>query len=85
MVQLAALLLSFPAGYVISSRRLACGAMGVILTALLAVQTVAVGHDNRVDPIYWVIQVITYAVAAGLVTWGRHVAASRLPALTDPG
>jgi hypothetical protein len=64
MVQLAALLLGFPAGYLIRNQRVALAAMGVLLTALLVAQTIAVGHDDRIDAIYWVIQAVTYAVAA---------------------
>ena len=51
MVQLAALLLGFPAGYLIRNQRLALVAMGVVLTALLVAQTIAVGHDDRIDAI----------------------------------
>ena len=84
MVQLAALLLGFPTGYFIGDRRFAFVALGVPLTVLLIVQTIAVGHDDRIDIIYWVIQAITSAVAVGLVTWGRHVAAGRRSVLPDP-
>ncbi len=77
MVQIAALVLSFPAGYYIRHRLQACGAMTVVLGLLLIVQTISVGDADRTDPIYWVIQVVTFAVAAGLVTWGNHVAARR--------
>ena len=84
MVQLAALLLGFPAGYLIRNKHLALVAMVVLLTALLVVQTIAVGHDDRIDAIYWVIQAVTYAVAAGLVVWGHHVSANRRAATQQP-
>ena len=84
MVQLAALLLGFPAGYLIRNKHLALVAMGVLLTALLVVQTIAVGHDDRIDAIYWVIQAVTYAVAAGLVVWGHHVSTNRRGATQQP-
>ena len=84
MVQLAALLLGFPAGYLIRNKHLALVAMGVLLTALLVVQTIAVGHDDRIDAIYWVIQAVTYAVAAGLVVWGHHVSTNRRAATQQP-
>ena len=83
MVQLAALLLGFPAGYLIRNKHLALVAMGVLLTALLVVQTIAVGHDDRIDAIYWVIQAVTYAVA-GLVVWGHHVSTNRRAATQQP-
>lgn len=84
MVQLAALLLGFPAGYLIRNKHLALVAMGVLLTALLVVQTIAVGHDDRIDAIYWMIQAVTYAVAAGLVVWGHHVSTNRRGATQQP-
>lgn len=84
MVQLAALLLGFPAGYLIRNKHLALVAMGVLLTALLVVQTIAVGHDDRIDAIYWVIQAVTYAVAAGLVVWGHHASTNRRAATQHP-
>lgn len=84
MVQLAALLLGFPAGYLIRNQRLALVAMGVVLTALLVAQTIAVGHDDRIDAIYWMIQAVTYAVAAGLVVWGHHASTNRRAATQHP-
>lgn len=84
MVQLAALLLGFAAGFLIRNQRVALVAMGVVLTALLVAQTIAVGHDDRIDAIYWVIQAVTYAVAAGLVVWGHHVSANRRAATQQP-
>lgn len=84
MVQLAALLLGFPAGYLIRNKHLALVAMGVLLTALLVVQTIAVGHDDRIDAIYWVIQAVTYAVAAGLVVWGHHASTNHRAATQHP-
>ena len=54
------------------------------LTALLAAQTIAVGHDDRIDAIYWMIQAVTYAVAAGLVVWGHHASTNRRGATQQP-
>lgn len=60
------------------------------MTALLAAQTIAVGHDDRIDAIYWMIQAVTHAVAAGLVVGtprlgqppGGDAATGRHPSVT---
>mgnify|MGYP006357963999 CR=1 FL=1 len=84
MVQLAALLLGFPAGYLIRNKHLALVAMGVLLTALLVVQTTAVRHADRTPAIHRAPHPLTYAVAAGLVVWGHHVSTNRRGATQQP-
>jgi hypothetical protein len=77
MVQIAALVLGFPVGYFVRNKRVALIALTVVLGLLLVPQTISVRDDGHLDPSYWVVQVITFAVAYGLVTWGAHIARRR--------
>jgi peptidoglycan/LPS O-acetylase OafA/YrhL len=82
MVQIAALVLGFPAGFLLRPRGRAFLALTVVLGVLLVVQTIAVADEGDLDKtvdhlIYWPVQAVSLAVAFGLATWGGHGAAKR--------
>jgi hypothetical protein len=77
MVQIAALLLGFPVGYYVRSKRLAMLSLTFVLGLLLIPQTIAVRNDGHLEASYWAVQLLTLAVAFGLVSWGAHIARRR--------
>jgi nitrate reductase NapE component len=77
MIQIATLVLGFPAGYFIRDKVRATCALFVVLAVVLIPQTISTKNDGHLEALYWIIQAATFVAAYGLVVWGHRIAIRR--------